>query len=313
MNLYNKHKELPFILYITGGIGNQLFQFATAYAYAKMHKKKVYINIDNYSWARWSENLGFDLDKIISPLDVLPKSKWTIFVSKSNLNNLIGRIIRKLFWTKGTVFIEKKGFVYDKSLIYDDSWDGMKGYFQNPVYFESLKDEIVSMIKLKIYSQGALKYKDMITSAKSTVAIHYRDFSDSTTGSETTKMVHGEHSLNYYKQAIGIVNKKVSNPIFFIFSNNINSAKLKFSEIKEINFIEYQSNFNWEDMALMSMCEHNIICNSTYSWWAAYLNKNKKGIVIAPKTWGNLLTKKKEKTTFFPRKWILISENTLNL
>jgi len=304
LDLYNKHKKPSFILYITGGIGNQLFQFATAYAYAKRHNKKLYINIDNYSWDRWSEKLGFDLDKIITPLNVLPQSKWTFFLSKSNKLNLIGRIIRKLFWLKGAVFIEKQNFFYDESLMYDDSWDGIMGYFQSPHYFESVKDEIVSMIKLPIYSQGALKYKNKITSAKSTVAIHYRDYSDPTTGSENTKKYHGEHSLNYYKQAIGIVNKKVSNPIFFIFSNNINSAKLKFSEIKEANFIEYQSNFNWEDMALMSMCEHNIICNSSYSWWAAYLNKNENRIVIAPKTWGNLL--KDRDSDLFPKEWILI-------
>jgi hypothetical protein len=305
MNLHNKYKKSSFILYITGGIGNQLFQFATAYAYAKKYNKKVYINIDNYTWARWSEKLGFDLDKIIRHLNIIPHSKWTFFLSKSNKIHLIGRIIRKLFWLKGTVFIEKKEFFYDKSLIYDDSWDGLKGYFQSPVYFESLKDEIVSMIKLKIYSQGALKYKDMITSTKSTVAIHYRDFSDRITGGETTKTVHGEPSLNYYKQAIGIVNEKVSNPIFFIFSNNINSAKLKFSEINEINFIEYQSNFNWEDMALMSMCEHNIICNSTYSWWSAYLNTNPQKIVIAPENWGNLL--KGIDNDLFPKEWVLIN------
>tara|TARA_B110000003_G_C16650840_1_gene534053 strand:+ start:2017 stop:2934 length:918 start_codon:yes stop_codon:yes gene_type:complete len=305
LNLYNKLKELTFVLYITGGIGNQLFQFATAYAYAKMHKKKVYINIDNYSWARWSENLGFDLDKIISPLHVLPKSKWTIFVSKSNPNNLRGRIIRKLFWKKGTVFIEKQIFSYDKSLFLNDSWDGLFGYFQSPFYFESVREEIRAMIKLQIYSQGAINYKNKITSLKSAVAIHYRDFSDPITGSEKTKNFHGEHSLNYYKKAIDIVNKKVTNPTFFIFSNDINSAKLKFSKIKEVNFIDYKSKFNWEDMALMSMCEHNIICNSSYSWWAAYLNKNKKGIVVAPKTWGNLL--KGRDSNLFPKEWILLN------
>jgi len=305
LNLYNKHKELPFILYITGGIGNQLFQFATAYAYAKMHKKKVYINIDNYSWARWSENLGFDLDKIISPLYVLPKSKWTIFVSKSNPNNLIGRIIRKLFWMKGTVFIEKQNFFYEKSLFLNDSWDGLLGYFQSPFYFESVREEIGTMIKLKIYSQGAINYKNKITSLKSAVAIHYRDYSDPITGSEKTKIYHGEHSLNYYKKAIDIVNKKVNNPIFFIFSNDINSAKLKFSEIKDVNFIDYQSKFNWEDMALMSICEHNIICNSSYSWWAAYLNTNPQKIVIAPENWGELL--KGKDNDLFPKEWLLIN------
>ncbi|NQU33322.1 MAG: alpha-1,2-fucosyltransferase [Bacteroidetes bacterium] len=306
--LYKKNKKSPFILYITGGLGNQLFQFATAYAYAKKHKKKVYINIDNYSWARWREHLGFDLDKIISPLYILPQSKWTALFSLGKISNIVVRIYRKLFWLKGSVFVEKETFVYDKGLMNNDSWNGIKGYFQSPYYFESVKDEIISMVNFPIYSKGALAFKDKITLLESAVALHYRDYADPSTGSESTKKVHGELSLNYYKQAISIVNKRVSNPIFFIFSNNTNSAKSKFSEFCGVIFIEYHTNFNWEDMALMSICKHNIICNSSYSWWSAYLNKNTEKIVIAPKSWGNLLKGKEECNSLFPKEWILIDE-----
>ena len=103
-----------------------------------------------------------------------------------------------------------------------------------------------------------------------------------------------------------ILNKYEKNITYFIFSNSMKSTKEKFSKINGVIYVDHKSKYVWEDMALMALCKHNIICNSSYSWWSAYLNKNSNKIVIAPKSWGNKLLGRENNNDLFPHKWCLI-------
>ncbi|KAA6316252.1 O-antigen biosynthesis glycosyltransferase WbnK [termite gut metagenome] len=98
--------------------------------------------------------------------------------------------------------------------------------------------------------------------------------------------------------------KKVHNPIFFIFSDDINWVKKDFP-LHDATYIDWNLNQDsWQDMFLMSRCCHNIIANSSFSWWAAWLNSNKNKIIIAPERWFRDM----ETPNIHPEKseWILI-------
>ena len=95
---------------------------------------------------------------------------------------------------------------------------------------------------------------------------------------------HGVCSITYYKKSINFIMQKVKNPHFFIFSDDLEWTKLNFNFIENpFTFVENDSDAL--DFWLMCLCKHNILANSTFGWWAGWLNKNNSKIVIAPKKW----------------------------
>ena len=302
-----KIKKIDFILYMQGGIGNQLFQFSAAYAYSKKFNRNLVININKYPGYKWSKEAGVEINNIISNIKIMKLPKYSILFNKNKFLTLIAEKIRKNTIFKGNVYHEKNLFVYDSQLMSNKSYNGMSGYFQSYLYFDKYSSHIKNIIDLKLKTNTSINFENKIKTFNNSVAIHYRDYSDPGSGSAKVKMMMGDVTSDYYKKSILEIKKIIDNPIFFVFSNNINSAKHKFKNFNNtnINYFEYKSKVVWEDMALMSKCDHNIICNSSYSWWSAYLNQNKSKVVIAPKDWGNLL-KKKKNNNLFPKEWILI-------
>jgi hypothetical protein len=97
---------------------------------------------------------------------------------------------------------------------------------------------------------------------------------------------------------------KVENPHFFVFSNDLVWVKENIF-IKNVTYVDCNAGKNsWKDMYLMSLCQHNIIANSTFSWWGAWLNKNKNKIVISPKRFLNSDTT----TDVYPDAWTTLGE-----
>ena len=89
--------------------------------------------------------------------------------------------------------------------------------------------------------------------------------------------------ISYYIDAISIIKSSILNPTFYIFSDDIKWAKQNI--IVEASLIFVEENEDYEDLELMSACKHQIIANSSFSWWAAYLNSDKNKIVVSPKNW----------------------------
>ena len=85
------------------------------------------------------------------------------------------------------------------------------------------------------------------------------------------------------KRAINVINSKVSNPVYFIFSDDIEWCENQFTDWGKVTFIDGLN--DRESLQLMSKCKHNIIANSSFSWWGAYLNENVNKIVCCPDKW----------------------------
>jgi len=120
--------------------------------------------------------------------------------------------------------------------------------------------------------------------AKESISLHIRrgDY----VSNVYTNSVHGTCSLDYYQQAVTLLESKLNNPHFFIFSDDLAWAKEHLSFIENVTFVELDVNIpDHDEMFLMSQCLHHIIANSSFSWWGAWLNKNLDKIVIAPKRW----------------------------
>ncbi len=178
----------------------------------------------------------------------------------------------------------------------------IKGYFQSEKYFIKYKDVI-----LDVYFKPKKEILDYINQKYSWInqynclSIHVRVGGDRVQLQD--KFINT--STQYYEKAINTVIQKDPNiEKYVVFSDNIEYCKNMFGYDKNIYYIENEKSYI--DLFLMSMCKHNIIANSTFSWWAAYLNKNPNKIVIAPKTeWFGPTLKYLNIEDLFPNEWIL--------
>jgi hypothetical protein len=161
----------------------------------------------------------------------------------------------------------------------------VKGNFQSDKYFKSIesliKDEFKFTIQLDVEN---LKWKNEILNTNA-VSIHIRRGDYISLKQNVNKFA--QIPISFYKSAISEIAQKVHNPVFFVFSDDIKWVKENLISDAPLHFIENNNTVQTShfDMQLMSLCKHNIICNSTFSWWSAWLNANPHKIVIAPQNW----------------------------
>jgi len=181
-------------------------------------------------------------------------------------------------------FIEKQ-FNFDSNFLNIKSWY-IEWYFQTEKYFIEYENDIRKDFEFIITPSKQNKKIIYLIHSCNSISIHIRRW-DYITDKQSNDF-HWTCNLNYYKKAINIINKKVQNPIFFFFSDDIKWVKENLKIKEKSYYIDWNNaDTNYEDMRLMSLCKHNIIANSSFSWWWAWLNKNKEKIVIAPSKWFN--------------------------
>lgn len=175
----------------------------------------------------------------------------------------------------------------------------ISGYFQSEKYFIKYKERIIDLFSPNesISSYLQEKYSDIINDPN-TVSVHLRSYlKEDPSGS-----YHITYGMEYYNAAMDLFPEDTP---FIIFTNDIVDTKNKFKDIKKnIRFIENEHYIH--DFYLMSLCKHNIISNSSFSWWAAYLNRNPEKIVVAPPNWFNPITGLDTKD-LLPKNWIILN------
>lgn len=271
--------EKMIITRISGGLGNQMFQYAIAKSMAKKN------------------NDIFKLDISFYPKQILRKYELNYFnieeniASKEECENLRGseEFIYKVKNKLGLDINRPKPYTFENNItlfdkeLYDKNGDiYLDGFWQNENYFKSIREVIINDFTPKNrISNEANKHLHDITSVNS-VSLHIRrgDY----VADEHTSSVHGICGLDYYNNAIEYISDKIENPAFYIFSDDIAWCKENFDFIKNKIFID-DTKSAIDDLELMKNCKHNIIANSTFSWWGAWMNTNDKKIVIAPKVW----------------------------
>jgi hypothetical protein len=176
------------------------------------------------------------------------------------------------------------------------------GYWQSSKYFSDYEKEIredFQFIKpLDRKNLSVLKKIEKTSSA----SIHIRR-GDYVSNSKINK-VHGTCSITYYRKAINHLKRKFPNSAFFVFSDDPNWVKENI-KINNATYVDWNQGKNsYKDMQLMSRCKHNIIANSSFSWWGAWLNCNPKKIIIAPKIWFNDPIAQEKSKELIPKTWI---------
>lgn len=291
------------IIKLQGGLGNQMFQYAFATILAK--KKDSTLLIDTDFFKRVEKKPGFTPRSF--ELNIFENAYLEANqIQLSSFFNLsfLDKIKRKLKLNYPKIYNESF-FGFNQTALNIKTPVYLNGYFQSYKYYKAYEETIHQLF---VFHTDKLdtRNKELLSIIKNTntISVHLRrgDYVED----KMTQEFHGCCSQEYYSEAITLLVDRFKDFTLVFFSDDTNWVKEQFGNLPYPKlFIDNNCDDNdWIDMLLMSSCQHNIIANSSFSWWAAWLNKNTDKTVIAPKEW----FKKKELNivSLIPDEWIKI-------
>jgi hypothetical protein len=280
---------------LSGGLGNQLFQYALGRSLAT--KYSCALNIDT-TWYNNTPEGSTPRAPLIEYLNINANFIENVAAQEIFIQQ---KIWRKFFSKK--IILEKKYFKYDESIMNKKPPVYIDGYWQSYKYFENIRHCLLNEITPKMVgSPNYIQLETMIKKTKNPIAIHVRRGDYIT--SESASKVHGALTIDYYKNAINEIKKKTETQTFFFFSDEINWVKENLGNQDNYYYIEPNCNKDSaiQELYLMSLCKDFIIANSTFSWWGAWLGTNKDKVVIFPEKWMTNLNS--VNTDLMPNDWI---------
>ena len=282
------------IVNFCGRMANQMFQWAFGKAYEV--KQNVIPVFDDSE-----ETLKLNCFKLNKYIKLIKKPLWNIILRKIILNRKLRNKITKLKFN--IPIVEENNFCqYQPELLEQKSPVYFKGFFQTEKYFSELREHLLNDFELTIpLNKANQEILNKIQSCES-ISVHFRR------GDYTKKRVadkYGSCSVNYYKNAIKLIAEKIDKkPTLFIFSDDINWVKENVKFEYDTIYVDVNTGkTGYFDLELMKNCKHNVIANSSFSWWGAWLNNNPNKIIIAPKTWMKVLDNDYD---IIPDSWIRI-------
>jgi len=287
------------IVKLIGGLGNQLFQYALGCYLTEKYHTELKLDISGFdNYKLWK----YELDKfnIIEDFANPEELKIPYFKKRNGIKKILFKLLYK---PKKMSYIVEKHFHFDSCIINLPDNVYLDGCWQSEKYFKEIQDIIRKDFTFKLPAEG--KNKELLEqiSSVNSVSLHVRR-GDYITNSSANK-VHGVCSLDYYNECIKYIVEKVNNPHFFIFSDEPEWVKENLTIPYFITIVDNNDkDKGYEDMRLMSNCKHNIIANSSFSWWGAWLNNNPDKIVIAPQKWFN--HSDFDTKDLIPDKWVKI-------
>ena len=288
------------VIHLKGGLGNQMFQYAAARNLALKYKTKLLGDFDSFLQASREAYTArhYELGIFDFKIRSIDKTVKNAFYETSSTKNMLIKFnlpYKKVYNELSFPFNEELQNI--RPPLY------MEGYFQSEKYFEQIADTIRNDFKFVVKPDDENYLLAKKISSENSVGIHIRraDFLTSA----ATLAFHGVCSIDYYKTAIDLISKKQEVTLYF-FSDETDWVQENLIPLyPKANVISFNKNENsWKDMYLMSKCKHNIIANSSFSWWAAWLNENKNKIVVAPKPWFKDLSCNTK--DLIPSQWIQI-------
>lgn len=269
------------VVKIMGGLGNQMFQYAVGLAAAKRLDTKLLLDTSSYDNQLPGDTpRHYELNCFILEPEIIPKEKLdNLLAPKPTILNQIKSKLGKQ--TELTELAEKSpGF--EKKLLNTKDNTYLNGWWQCPKYFENIKATLVhNFVPKNQLSPDANEYLGKILASNS-CSLHVRR-GDYVTNPNANKF-HGLAPMEYYAKSSSNILSTNPDTTFFIFSDDIAWCKENLS-LKNCVFIEGKTLKPEEEIFLMSKCKNNIIANSSFSWWGAWLNTNENQTVIAPKQW----------------------------
>lgn len=282
-----KYTVIMITCMLYGGLGNQMFQIFATMSYAINSKNKFMFN---------------NIYMLGQGTDTVRHTFWNSFFI--NLKPFLSNEDTNSFHE-----IREQGFTYNEFPDYETIGNNclLNGYFQSYKYFDKNYETISKIIDIKTKQDTVVKKSGLKNEyLKNCVSIHFRigDY-------KNKQEYHPLTTYNYYKNSLHFIKNKSSqkyNIIYFCEDVDINDitetiVKLQ-KDFPEYNFIRGLNTLeDWEQLLLMSCCHHNVIANSTFSWWAAYFNNWSDKIICYPSVWFGINYNSYNTKDLCPQEW----------
>ncbi len=280
------------IVWIDGGLGNQMFQYALALKLMSLGRE---VKLDVTKYAQHPVHNDFELDRVfklcvpyaasreIRRLGYLKANHWTEFLKKTPFK-------------KKTVY-SHESYAFDEKVL---SLDGcyLEGYWQSEKYFLDIRDRMMDTYRFPELQKDWQKELAKRLRERCSVSVHVRrgDYL-------RFPRYQGICTPEYYHRAMGYFRERFPGQAeFYIFTNDFPWAREAFPQ-DDCHFVEGNTGTeSFRDMQLMGLCRHHIIANSSFSWWGAWLDPDPLKIVIAPRRWVDDPTE--DQSSIVPEGWM---------
>ena len=260
------------IIKIKGGLGNQLFQYAVGRALALHHRLPLKLDLTIFKTYKLHRYL---LDQFAIQAEIATEDE---IIKLKGRNNVLFSALRKAGLVKRKSYLKEKRSSYFDASVFKNDDVYLDGYWQNELYFSDIREELLrDLISISSMSDLGVVYMEGIKKSNS-VSLHVRR------GNYLNLKNFNVLDIDYYMKAVEYIRKNVEKPTFYIFSDDLEWCKNSLGFLDNCIFVD-STKTEIDDLKLMSFCKHNIIANSSFSWWGAWLNQNFKKTVIAPKGW----------------------------
>lgn len=289
------------IIEMSGGLGNQMFQYALYCKFKSLHKE---VALDTSFFRSKQKLRKMEIGIFCLNYREITDEEAAEIKGYGYCDSLFDKIQHKI----------KRKICHPNYLIYEDNIENfqpeifgmdqvyLSGYWQNEKYFSDIAGEIHKNFSFPLDMD--LKNKEILSRIKqeNSVSVHVRRGDYLLAKNEN--VYGGICTEEYYKKAIAYMDAQINSPHYFLFTDDVKWAE-KNMRYPNMTIISNNTGSNsYIDMFLMSQCKHNIIANSSFSWWGAWLNQNEKKMVIAPKRWFN----NHENTDIICENWITIED-----
>ncbi len=274
------------IVKLKGGLGNQMFQYAIGRRIAVVNNVPLKLDL------KWFDDTGKDTlreyelkhlkinEEFATPEEIKGVLNHKFFF------NAFSRFGKQLIPLNRFSHIRETNKSFEPEVMHLQDNVYLDGVWANERYFTDIKDLIREDFQLKNPSDEANTELCQMIESVNSVAVHVRrgDY----VSNQVTNRYHGLCSLEYYAFAIASLADKVKDPHFFLFSDDPQWVKDNIKVNAPAVYVSHNTTGKgYEDLKLMKSCKHNIIANSSFSWWAAWLNSNPDKIIFAPLKWAN--------------------------
>lgn len=255
---------------LQGGLGNQMFEYAAAYAISRRVNQPIVLDMsffEAYKGRDWCRPYELDIFALHKKATFIGGHKWEV------------KVLPKLAYRcrkNGIKHLGRYMFLPNES---DKKDQVLFGYFPDYHLFEAYREDLLQAFSFVTKPNEANEQLLKGIGACESVGVHIRrgDYLNNANAG-----VFWHPSVEWYRQAMATLEQQVQ-PQYYFFSDDIEWAKREFADVKNAHFVDVNHGKDaYNDLRLMSCCKHNIIANSTFSWWAAWLNINPAKVVIAP-------------------------------
>lgn len=296
------------IVRITSGLGNQMYQY-NFYKLMKERYPEVPVKADITWFYANDEHHGYELERVYkhkdSSFDIDIASTKDIYKVTGQIPNFckgalggpcqfllgpVNRILREKIHPDfecnkiDRLEDDKSNHIYDEVMNLDASKDWyLFGFWIEEPFYRDRLSKLKSEFAFRAFTDEANKELSDKMSATNSVSIHVRrgDYLSATYSDKFLSL-----GAEYYKKAVEIIKEKITDPRFFIFSDDADFVKKEFTWLENATIVTNNTGKDsYKDMQLMSLCKHNIIANSTFSQWGALLNVNDEHLTIYPATY----------------------------